>query len=224
MIITSIRFISYWHVCMNTVWYVWTWRDVDRWSSLRLFFAVFHRKWRNGLDKRLPPDVVTELLWVHPGWDNRDLRARFLFEHWLGLQSLWISVWKKIPDCHLVVRNNEPKELLSSLLWEWLTCFYFVWIYPDHDKEKQQSFDQLSNSLKNLCQSYLITNQYDISSYDEDDRILWDFDADVHKRFYCPVTMLYLVNRDGFVVWRSLEQYEAEMCSFIKNYRYETAL
>jgi len=48
----------------------------------------------------------------------------------------------------------------------------FVGIYPDHDSTLQKQFDALHQQFVRFCQSFLVTNQYDISNYDDDMRIL----------------------------------------------------
>lgn len=127
-----------------------------------------------------------------------------------------------LPPCYLVLHTNSPKRHILELLHDGrLLCLFFVGIYSVHNQEIDTQFVTLRASLEKNCDSYLVTNQYDIAKYDKDEHVLGDFDAEVHQLFSAPLSMLYLIRPDGYIAWKSMYQDHAMLISFVQQFEDE---
>lgn len=183
-----------------SLWSV-TWYD-----SLRYFFSYLNYSFQHRILPSLLNSSYESFCWFQVGGDNKDFRASLILQNFFSIKH-GISIGSFVPPCYLVLKSNEPRRHLYELFSDLRpVLLMFVGIYPNHDSNLQDKFNSLSQKIAKFCHPYLVTNQYDIGKYDEDMRVLWDYDASVHKLFHCPVTMLYLIRSDGYVLRRWLYQ------------------
>ncbi len=191
--------------------------DVSVGHTLRYVFSYS----RYAMKRSILPSFVhgdySSFCWFKKGGDITDSRAYLTIQnYWYIQHGVGIGVFA--PSCYLVLKSNEPRRHLYELFSDLRpVLLMFVGIYPDHDSTLQKQFDALHQQFVRFCQSFLVTNQYDISNYDDDMRILWDYDAEVHKLFHCPVTMLYLIRPDGYVLWRWLYNDHESLISLLSS-------
>jgi hypothetical protein len=122
-----------------------------------------------------------------------------------------------IPDTYYVYRSNQARYELRDLTNKHpYTILVFIGIYPDHNQEFQSAFVSFKEQLPENYNRYLITNQYDITAYDDDDDVLGDYDAEVHQQLDIPLSMIYVIDPTGLVLWRSTRDQRDAAIDFVK--------
>ncbi len=190
--------------------------QIQRIASLRYFFWVLKWSITWKITSKLPADALSSYFGIKEWWDNNDLRSKLLFGNFFRIHNS-LKLWTRIPESYYVYRSNEAKKELRELIVDHShTVLVFIGIYPDHNKEFQEAFEQYKALIPTDFNRYLVTNQYDISTYDDDDDILWDYDAESHILLDVPLTMIYIVDQNGTVVWRSTRDKQKESITFLQ--------
>jgi hypothetical protein len=177
--------------------------DINLIATFRYYLQVTWWKISGKITSKLPADALSSYFGTKKGWDNTDLRSRLLMGHFFRIQNS-LKLWTTIPETYYVYRSNEARYELRELIKDHpYTVLVFIGIYPDHNKSFQSDFVSFTQQIPEKYNRYLVTNQYDISMYDHDDDVLWDYDAEVHQQLDIPLSMIYMVDTTGKVVWRS---------------------
>lgn len=128
----------------------------------------------------------------------------------------WPKIGEQAPDEFLVVKINEPKQSLHSLIDTSLQSgkrlFVLLFDGINHGNTTADSIsfaEELDQEYGSFVDAVVISNYYDTHQYDAIDNILWDIDGNCAKKYGASWQSIYVIDRDKNIVWKS--------CGFMKN-------
>ena len=142
-----------------------------------------------------------------------------MVSHFFTLQQT-LKLGTQIGDSYYVYRSNEAQYELGQLVHDYpYTVLVYVGIYPDHDAEFQSEFEHFKKHIPSAFNRFLITNQYDPKTFDNDDDVLGDYDAKEHIKLDIPLSMIYVIDTEKTIIWRSMWKEREKALLYIQSYK-----
>ncbi len=128
------------------------------------------------------------------------------------------------PDESLVVKSNEPRQSLHTLLDVSFSSRqgqkFFVLLFDgvhhgDTTSDTKNIADELESKYNSLIDVLVITNYYDTHQYDAIDNILWDIDGSCAKKYGASWQSIYVIDSEKKVVRKSCGLMKGELERFL---------
>jgi len=127
------------------------------------------------------------------------------------------------PDESLVVKSNEPRQSLHSLIDTSLQSGkkFFVLLFDgiNHGNTTADSIsfaEELDQDYGSFVDAVVISNYYDTHQYDAIDNILWDIDGSCAKKYGASWQSIYVIDSDKNIVWKSCGFMKANLKNYLQ--------
>ncbi len=120
------------------------------------------------------------------------------------------KIWELAPDESLVVKSNEPRQSLHSLIDTSLQSGkkFFVLLFDglhhgDTTSDTKRLADELESKYSTLVDVLVVTNYYDTSTYDIVSNIVGDIDGKCAQKYGASWQSIYVLDSEKKVVRKS---------------------
>ena len=144
----------------------------------------------------------------------------------------WIDGWNIfrgpkigsiVPDGYVVIRSNEPKISLHTLI-EQSDKKFFVLLFDgidhgDTTSDTKSLADELKKVFPDLIDCFVVTRYYESVQYDPINNILGDIDMSLENKFGATGQSIYVVDHEKNIVWKSCALMKEEFRKWLTNTR-----
>lgn len=120
------------------------------------------------------------------------------------------KVWHIAPDESVVVKSNEPKQSLHTIINTSLETgkkffvIFFDWINHDNTTSNTKNIaDDLELKYNTLIDVLVVTNYYDTNTYDIISNIIGDIDWSCAKKYGATWQSIYVLDSEKRIVRKS---------------------
>ncbi len=118
--------------------------------------------------------------------------------------TLYPKLWQRAPSWYVVLHANEPKVYWRRLNDdEKFVVLFFVGIDNKLDDTLIKQIDQIQQKYWKIIDCYIVNNNYDIAKHDDNNRILGDVNASLHKKYNSFDSSIYIIRSDWIITWKS---------------------
>ncbi len=133
------------------------------------------------------------------------------------------KVGETAPDGYVVIRSNEPKISLHTLI-EQSDKKFFVLLFDgidhgDTTSDTKSLADELKKEFPDLIDCFVVTRYYESVQYDPINNILGDIDMSLENKFGATGQSIYVVDHEKNIVWKSCALMKEEFRKWLTNTR-----